>query len=375
MGKASIIVVMGAFFIFFLVSENINTKLGTATNYSVDFFSELQARNVANSTAEMLLALLADSTSYRATSPVELEDIWNGSSEFTVKDTVLDGRDLIQIKVTGTYWKTKKVITVYTFVPELINLSFVPMAIKGAISANNPVETLGTLVVDGRNHDSDGHLIAGTGTLGVWTTGTYNHGGAAKLGGTVTGTDYVPKKAYEPGVIGENQVYPGGYPTTPDLVFGGAANGYPEGTLKGIAKTGALGSQYVTDPSTLTYPLSGVTYVDIAPGGGWLDCEIHGSGLLIVHSDSTDAAFKNINYGTFKGIIIADDIDKIHADIIGAVVVLTPDPPSGNCIGNGDGSVLYSSQVVAGVVEDSDPGFVGRHGFNRRRMPIAHWSE
>ena len=41
MGKASLIVVIGAFFIFFLVSQNINTQLGSATDYSVEFFSEL----------------------------------------------------------------------------------------------------------------------------------------------------------------------------------------------------------------------------------------------------------------------------------------------------------------------------------------------
>jgi hypothetical protein len=302
-------------------------------------------------------------------------NVLNGTAEYIVKDTILDGRDLIKIKVTGNYYHSSKDITVYTFVPELTNLSFVPMSIMGAISANNPVETLGTLDVDGRNHDENGNLIPGTGTLGVWTTSSYASGGAAKIGGTVAGTDYIPKKAYEPGVVSFNQVYAGGYPTTPDSVFGGTANGYPPGTLAAIAKTGALGSQYVTDPLDLTYPLSGVTYVDVAPGGGWLNCNVQGSGLLIVHSDSTDAAFKNLEIGPFKGIVIADDLDKIHCDIIGAVVVLTPAPPSGNCIGNGTGSVLYSSQVVAAVVEDSDPGFVGRHGFNRRRMPIAHWSE
>jgi hypothetical protein len=374
MGKASLIVVIGAFFIFFLVSQNINTQLGSATDYSVEFFSELQARNIANSTAEMLLAVLADSTSFRATSPVDFPGIWKGSSEYVVKDTVLDGRDLIQIKVTGNFFKTSKNITVYTFVPELLNLKFVPMAIMGAISANNRVETLGGLLVDGRNHDENGLVIPG-GTFGVWTTSNYLNGGAAKVGGTAGGTDYIPLKKYEPSVVALNQVYPGGYPTTPDSVFGGTAKGYPPGTLEAIAKTGALGSQYVTDPLDLKYPLQGVTYVDIAPGGSWINCNIQGSGLLIVHSDSTDAVFKNLEVGPFKGIIVADDLDKIHVDIIGAIVVLTPFPASGNCIGNGTGKVLYSSQVVASVVEDSDPGFVGRHGFNRRRMPIAHWAE
>ena len=63
--------------------------------------------------------------------------------------------------------------------------------------------------------------------------------------------------------------------------------------------------------------------------------------MLVVHNSWTNAAIKNMNSGTFKGLIIADDIDKIHMNIIGAVVSLTTSP-SGNCIGNGTGSVLYS---------------------------------
>jgi hypothetical protein len=58
-----------------------------------------------------------------------------------------------------------------------------------------------------------------------------------------------------------------------------------------------------------------------------------------------NAAIKNLNNGTFKGLIIADDIEKIHASIIGAVVSMTTSP-SGNCIGNGSGDVLYSNAAI-----------------------------
>lgn len=375
MGKAAIIVVIGAFIIFFTVSRNINNQLGSATDYSVDFFSEIQARNVANSTAEMLLARLGDNTSYRESDPIELDSVWEGNAEYTITDTVLDGEELIKISVIGSYYGTHQTVTVYTYVPEKTNLGFSPFGLRAAISTNNPVQTLGTITVDGRNHDTSGNLIPGTGTLGIWTTSSYNQGGASKIGGTDGGTDYVPKKKYESSIVAEGQTFPGGYPDTPDSVFGGSSNGYPPGTLAAIAKTGALGSQYVTDPDLLTYPLSGVTFVELPAAETWNGANITGEGVLIVHNSSLDAALKNVNTGPFKGILIADDIEHIHCDIIGAIMVLSPDPPSGNCIGNGKGKVLYSSQTVAAVTEDADPTFIGRHGFNRRRMPIVHWAE
>lgn len=375
MGKASLIIVIGAFSIFFLVSQNINQKLGNATNYAVGFFSEIQARNIANSTAEMLLSAIADNDTYRATTTETLSDILDGSAEYTVTDTVLDGFDLIKIKATGYYFNSSKKITVYSYIPQIRNLSFHPMAIKGAISTNNPIKTLGSLIVDGRNHDMSGNLIPGTGTLGIWTTSTLVVQGGSKVGGTAAATDYDPQKVYEPTVVGVSQVYPDGYPDTPDSILGGTANGYPPGTLKGIAKTGALGSQYVTDPLNLTYPLSGVTYVELPVGGSWIDGNISGGGILIVHNDSLDAALKAISTGPFVGIIIADDLDKIHVDVIGALIVLCPTPPSGNTIGNGTGKVLYSKQAIFGVTSDAAPGFIGRYGFNRRRIPIVHWKE
>ena len=69
------------------------------------------------------------------------------------------------------------------------------------------------------------------------------------------------------------------------------------------------------------------------------------SGVLVVHNDSDNAAIKNLNSGTFKGLIIADDIEKIHTTIIGALISMTTSP-SGNCIGNGSGEILYSNAAL-----------------------------
>lgn len=121
---------------------------------------------------------------------------------------------------------------------------------------------------------------------------------------------------------------------------------FAEGTLKTQAMSGANGGQYVTNPSLLRYPLSGVTYVELPAGGTRSPANIEGTGILIVHNAAQNAVIRNINFGTFKGLLMADDIDKIHNTIIGAVIGLSPFPPSGNCIGNGSGNVLYSSQVL-----------------------------
>ena len=65
----------------------------------------------------------------------------------------------------------------------------------------------------------------------------------------------------------------------------------------------------------------------------------------MVHNEWGNAKIKAINLGVFKGLIIADDIEKIHATIIGAIISLTASP-SGNCIGNGSGDVIYCSAVL-----------------------------
>ena len=70
-----------------------------------------------------------------------------------------------------------------------------------------------------------------------------------------------------------------------------------------------------------------------------------GSGGLVVRNSSTNVALKNLNGGTFTGLIIADDIEKIHCDIVGAVISMTTSP-SGNCIGNGSGSILHSTEAL-----------------------------
>ena len=231
--------------------------------------------------------------------------------------------------------------------------------VRGAVSASSNLASLGTLTVDGRNHDEDGVLISpgGSGTFAISTTQTFNQGGSSYVGGTDSGgTDHAPALPADPSVIEEN--FAGTVPTTPDEVMGGDDKGWPEGSLKSIAQSGLNGGQYVTDPSNLTFPLSGVTYVELptsGPGQTWQSIDFgsppnHSSGVLVVHNSATNAMIKDLMTGTFKGLLIADDVDKVHSNYNGAVFVLTTAPSGGNCLGNGTGTIVYGLQALESAV-------------------------
>ena len=164
-------------------------------------------------------------------------------------------------------------------------------------------------------------------------------------------SDIVPLKPADTSVVRANQPA-GDYPGTPDSVLGGTAAGFPEGTLKSIALAGIAGSQYTTNPASLHYPLSGVTYVELPSGSMWNSPNINGSGILVVHDSTKDAIMKNMSPSTFVGLLICDDISHINSKfmIIGAVVGLTPDPSKTNEIGNGNSEILYSGDAIANAI-------------------------
>jgi len=362
--------------IFMTVTNNINRKIGTATNYAVEFYSDIQARNIANSTAEMLLAAIADSNSMRINTLQSINDVWDGSATYKAIDTTIGSDNYVKIEVTGKYLGYSKRIVVLAEPPGSSSSGFLPADVLGAITSNNPVGTLGTMIIDGRDHTLAGVVLPSVGTLGIWTTEEYTRGGNSKIGGTSSvGTDLAPAKPENASIYGEHQVYPGGYPNSPDSVLGGTANGYPPGFLKAFAKSGASGSQYTTDPSSLAYPLQGVTFVELPSGGTWNAANIQGKGILIVHNNNVNAIIKNINTGPFAGLIIADDIVHIHTDILGAVIGLSPAPSEGNCIGNGSGEVLFSSEAIRNATAPLTNDLLDRYGFNRRRVTVAHWRE
>ena len=370
MGKSVLIFVLGSMILFDIVNINMNDSVGMAAVNSTDVYKETCARNIANSVSFMLISRVADSTNYRAYYLRHINSIFGGSARYRVYDTLISGQSYIKISVQGIYLDKIKTANVLTQIP---SGGFIPPTVKAAISTNNDVNTLGTLNVDGRDHDLFGNVIPGQGTLGIWSTQEIEQSGSSKIGGGATGTDYSPSKPANSDVVQENASYDGGYPNTPDSTMGGTAKGFPPGKLKSLAQSGVNGSQYVTNPSYLTFPLRGVTYVELPPGAIWNSSNIDGSGILVVHNNSLNAVIKNENLGTFRGLIIADDIIHIHTNIIGAVIALTPNPSDGNCIGNGSGNVLFSRKALLNGIGEIVK--VSNFGFAKTRIVVSNWYE
>jgi hypothetical protein len=310
------------------------------------------------------MSQVADDYSWRVTTPVT-KQIFDGEATYTVTDETFDGEDLIKFSVTANIYDETKNVTVYAKPMENPYALVVP----APVSTNNNILTLGGMTVDGRDHAADGTVIPGEGTYGIWTTKTFTMSGSSVIGGTFAGTDYAPSPTPDPSIIAENQTWPGGItPTTPEQVIANLPNGF---SLKEYAQSGAGGSQYVTDPSLLSYPLKGVTYVELPMPGSWPSSNISGGGILIVHNDNLSAILQNTS-NDFVGLIIADDIIHLQSDVIGAVISLTENPSAGNTIGNSNGSVLYSKEVLESSLMSLEKR---NYGFAHNRLEVKHWSE
>lgn len=355
MGKYSLIVVSGLVLTFGYINSNLNRANVDFVDNFVTQYEQKEAKMVAHSLANMALAALSDSAAWRT--GYANVSIGGGTGWATLEDSATDTTltaGQVRITVGGHSGEMADTVVALAVVPT------VPPGVQGGITANSVVKTLGTLVIDGRDHDLNGNLVSGQGTMGVSTTQTFDQGGNSTGGGTTAGVDYMPSKPANPAIVEENAVYV--FPSNPDDVFG-----YAAGMLKTMAQSGANGGQYVTNPSNLTFPLSGVTYVELSNGGTWQSMSFgESSGVLVVHNSWTNAAIKNLNSGTFKGLLIADDIEKVHMTIIGAAISLTTSP-SGNCIGNGDGAILYSSAAL----EQASSVSVGGGG----GVTVSSWSE
>lgn len=359
MGKSVLIILMGFLIIFNITASNINKTGKESEIVLYDNYSRLMAKDIAQSGANTILSKLVYYPFWRGVK----SNISFAAGTFTsgaVNDAALGAQG---IKVYSYSNFNSSLDTIFV---RLTYESYRPVKVRAGVSANTSVSISGTLIIDGREHDQNGNLIPSSGTLGISTTSTLHQIGNAHVGGTDDSVDYVPSDPVNPSVVETGAVWPNGFPNTPDKVMGGDSAGYPEGTLKSIAQSGFNGSQYVTNPSSLTFPLHGVTYVEMGWGQTWQSMDFgNSSGILVVHNSSTNSKIKDLNSGTFKGLLIADDVDKIHCDILGAVVVLTSSPPSGNVIGNGNGSIKYCSSLVSDVTTGM-PGV-------RCSLNIAQW--
>lgn len=347
-GKGLLIILIGSIVVAGTIFSNAFRNTNQIISGALVQYQSQVSQNIAQSGILMAMRQLSDNPSWK--DGFKSLKMQNGVLTVRVVDTTFAGQSVKKVESLGYTNYGKKDQIFYSSVVYLKNSGEVNTAIKAAITANNNVGTLGNLEVDGRDWNMAGTALSGgEGTFGIWTTGTYSQGGASKVGGSNSGVNYLPSRPAHSNTIATKQKYDGGYPTSPDSILGGPDGGLEEGTLKKYAQSGENGSQYVTDPSKLKAPLSGVTFVELPSGGKWTvggGFDLTGTGILIVHNKWNNAEIINLNKGTFKGILIADDITRIHNNIVGAVITLSPNPPSGNTIGNGNGKIKYSSEAI-----------------------------
>jgi hypothetical protein len=302
-----------------------------------------------------------------------------------VEDTFFNGDSLIKITVAAEFNGVMKTITTFTEKP---TSGWVPPFIRGAWTANaNLNNTISDMFLDGRDHDLNQNLIPTTGRYGVSTSVTFVNVENAAIGGTNNYVDYPMTFPEVDEVIEENYNWDGGFPESPDAILG-----YPEGTLKDAAQSGEYGGQYRINPPLdgkyikgLNYPLSGVTYIEITNGKEYeiMLEQNDNSGILVFHNSDRNSVVKGIKYddatsdGKFTGLLIGDYTFHHHIDILGSVILLSPDlEEAKNCNGNLDHWVKYSSEAIENstqiVAEISGlSGQVG-HGFGRKRLNVRY---
>ena len=305
-----------------------------AKNYSV-----YVAKGIAQTGLNMAMLQIRKNSSWKE--GFSSLPLMGGNLDVAVAQTTYKGLSVVQVTSVGTVnpgttQERKDSSVAY------ISQNLGPAAVRAALTSDHFVELNDGMILDGRDHTSLGVLTnVGGGTLALYTLGGYEQG-SGLAGGSSGGIDYVPSTHPNALTIKKNQTPPEGYPNLPDSVMGGVAQGYPPGTLKALAQSGINGSQYVTKTSKLKYPLRGITYVETSE---WENNAISGSGILVVHNASSSSVCENLT-GSFKGLFIGDEIAHINMDIIGAVYSMKGHEDD---IGNGTGSILYSSEVLKGL--------------------------
>jgi hypothetical protein len=365
MGNQLIILLFGTLALFAVYMVGFREKGNELARNTSDSFAEAAARETNSSAMEIAMNELADSSTWRTS--YSNMSLFNGMTTVTFQDTVIGPDSCVIVRsntryVAGMdtgYARTKAIVSPIK--------TYVPPVVRGSMTAFRPVDDLiGDMYVDGREYTMFNTLGApGKGRFGV-STGqpTFTNTGGAFIGGTYyvgkTGYDLPMTYPEDSRIIETNSQWPNGWPSTPDQAIG-----VPEGTLKSIALSGVDGSQYFTsnaawalgDGSThwpgqpVSPPLHGVTFFDVPSSTYWQDIMISDTseGILVFHSPTTDAYWRYIavaHDSTFKGLMIFDKLHHIHMNILGAVVVVSPDPIVESCGGNDGHWIHYSSEAI-----------------------------
>jgi len=388
MARYIMIIVLGGMLTFGIANINQNSVVTQGTQNVVDNFSTNRSHDIATSMTDILVMRMANDFDYRVETEAS-EDLDGGEATYSVEDAFFNGDSLVKVKVAAEYNDVTKTIITYTQKP---TDGWVPPMIRGAWTANSNLNnTISDMFIDGRDHDLDQNLIPFKGIFGVSTSTDFINLEDAAIGGTNNLIDYPMTFPEIPAVIEENYNWDGGFPESPD-----EALGLPVGTLKAAAQTGEYGSQYLLVPSSakaidgdlLTYPLSGITYIEITNGKSYeiMLEQMGNSGILVVHNDDRSSMIKGIKYdkdnsdGLLTGLLMTDYSFHHHINVLGSIIMLSPDlETSKNCNGNKDHWAYYSSEAIGNATETVAEitglsGTVG-YGFGKKRVHVKYTFE
>jgi hypothetical protein len=360
-GRALIIMIVG----MVLISTNIFLQLTGSSRDMSDNMNRTYVREAASNIAQSGVSIgvrrLVDDPLWR--DGVPMMALLGGNAIITVRDTVYHTRPAIQVQCTGIMMYSlpdehREVVTAYVYGDTI------PHAVQAVLSTPHNVSQTGAFELDGRDHDRSGnHKPGSKGTKAVWTERDCEHTVGTRFHGEGDDGEDHDDVDVDTTLVERGKTYPGGYPRTPDSIMTTCGHTFPEGTLKLVAKSHSGGSQYVTDPGLLTFPLKGVTYVDLPAGGTWNVANVTGSGLLIVHNSTRDACMKDANGGPFTGLVICDEIQHINATIVGAVISCGDDDNDNTA--SGSGQLLFSRDAIRSATTQAVHGACANKGSSK----------
>jgi hypothetical protein len=252
-------------------------------------------------------------------------------------------------------------------------------SIGSAIASKGPVQTTGSITIDGRDWNDTGTAVVGPGVYGVQCASTIAAGGNSKIGGaglapakpppagtTVSSSNFTDGIDNDNDSVQNEELFDGldndgddvvdedtrGFPTSPDVALH-----LPEGSLKAAAQ--ASGTYFT---SSAQVALCVAANGGKMPGGRIIYCDFSnwqpvnlGSSfnsppsILVQHNASSSATMTNVT-GSFRGLLIVDSVQHFTGSflLVGGVLSFS-DQAIGSAFGLGNASIKYSSGVLSNL--------------------------
>ena len=174
LGRALLLTVIAMYVVSLMISKNVSRTLGLQSDNVYNYNTRISARNLAESGIQIGLRQLAYARYSRA---AIVRTVGNGIDSVKFKDTFYLGRSVVKITSTARIIDRSTWYALYRRDTSFTCAVFVPKAwvpgnsIHGAVTTNNPTTISGSIIIDGRDHDTTGStVIAGSGVFGICAT-------------------------------------------------------------------------------------------------------------------------------------------------------------------------------------------------------------